>query len=83
MKNDLRILLEISDRIVAEDIQSILEESGIYSILDSDHPASSVISIYSGLNTIENITLRVNNDDFQKSIEVLSMTQYKDLLSNV
>jgi len=44
--NDLRVLLSTEDRIVAENIQSILEEHDIYTMLVSDNPASSVIGIY-------------------------------------
>ena len=79
MKNDLKVLLEIGDRIVSEDIQRLLEESGIYSILESDNPASSVINIYSGLDANENITIRVNRNDFPEAIKVLCNSQYKDL----
>jgi len=32
-KDDLRILLSIEDRFIAEDIQRFLEESGIYTML--------------------------------------------------
>jgi hypothetical protein len=81
MENDLKILLETDDRVIAEDIQRILEESGIYSILNSDNAASSILSIYSGLNAGENIILRVNNNDFPKALEVLSRSQYKNLLT--
>ncbi len=83
MESDLKILLEIDDRVIAENIQRILEESSIYSIIYSDNPASSILNIFSGLNANENIILRVNNNDFPKAIEVLSKTQYKNLLTNV
>jgi len=49
-KNDLRLLLSIEDRVIAEDIQNMLEESEIYTMLVSDNPASSVLSSYMGLN---------------------------------
>ena len=49
-KNDLRLLLSIDDRVIAEDLQNILEESEIYTMLVSDNPASSVLSSYMGLN---------------------------------
>jgi hypothetical protein len=79
-ESDLKVIAEIADRSVAEDIQMILEESGIYSILDSDNPASSMINVYSGLNPFENISLRVNRNDFDKAAEVLGNTQYHDLV---
>ncbi len=78
----LKVLLDIGDKIIAEEIQEILEESNIFSILDSDNPASSILSIYSGINAIENITIRVNKNDYQNAVEILSKTQYKDLLDN-
>jgi len=81
MENDLKVLLEIGDKVVAEDIQRILEESNIYSILDSDNPASSVLNIYSGLNAIENLAIRVNNNDYLKAIEAIRKSHYKDLLT--
>ena len=40
-ENDLRILVSIEDRVIAEDIQNMLEESEIYTLLVSDNPASS------------------------------------------
>jgi len=74
-------IVEIGDKVVAEDIQRILEESNIYSILDSDNPASSVLNIYSGLNAIENLAIRVNNNDYLKAIEAIRKSHYKDLLT--
>lgn len=79
--NDLKLLLTIEDRIIAEDIQSILEEHEIYTILDSDNPASSIISLYSGLNPIESISIKINVQDFQRAIEILAESPYKELIS--
>jgi hypothetical protein len=80
MGNELKILLEINDKLIAEEIQRVLEESGIYSILESDNPASSVLGVYFGPNINENISLMVNQDDYQNAINVISNTPYKDLL---
>ncbi len=77
--NDLKLLITIEDRVIAEDIQSILEEYDIYTILDSDNPASSVISSYSGLNAIESIDIRINVLDFQRATEILNESPYKEL----
>lgn len=82
MENDLMNLLEINDMIVAEDIQRVLEDSQIYSLLVSDNPASSVLNVYSGLNPIENISIQVNKNDYQKALELINDSPYKDLLSN-
>jgi hypothetical protein len=78
--NDLQLLATIEDRIIAEDIQSILEEYEIYTILDSDNPASSIISTYSGLNPIESIDIKINILDYQRAIEILAESSYKELI---
>lgn len=70
--NDLRVLLSTEDRIVAENIQSILEEHDIYSMLVSDNPASSVIGIYMGSSAMETIDIQINNEDYQRAIEILN-----------
>jgi len=70
--NDLRVLLSTEDRIVAENIQSILEEQEIYTMLVSDNPASSVIGIYMGSSAMETIDIQINNEDYQRAIEILN-----------
>jgi len=70
--NDLRVLLSTEDRIVAENIQSILEEHDIYTMLVSDNPASSVIGIYMGSSAMETIDIQINNEDYQRAIEILN-----------
>jgi hypothetical protein len=80
-KNDLRLLISIEDRIIAEDIQSILEESKIYTMLVSDNPASSIITTYSGLNSTEYIDIQINKNDYQRAIEILTDSPYKELLN--
>jgi len=79
-KTDLRLLISIEDRVIAEDIQSILEESEIYTMLVSDNPASSILTTYSGLNPIERIDIQINKNDYQRAIEILIDSQYKELL---
>ena len=64
--NDLKVLLSTEDRIVAEDIQSILEEHDIYTMLVSDNPASSIITTYSGLNPGECVDIQINENDSTK-----------------
>lgn len=81
MKNEeLKILLTIDDRIIAEDIQNLLEESEIFTILVSDNPASSILTIYSGLNNAESIDIQINNIDYDRAIEILIKSSYKELL---
>ena len=70
--NELRVLLSTEDRIIAEDIQSILEEHDIYTMLVSDNPASSVIGIYMGSSAMETIDIQINNEDYQRAIEILN-----------
>jgi len=82
-KNDLRLLLSIEDRVIAEDIQNMLEESEIYTMLVSDNPASSVLSSYMGLNPTESIDIQINKEDYQRAIEILIDSPYMDLVENV
>lgn len=77
--NDLKILLTIEDRLIAEHIQSLLEEHEIYTLLGSDNPASSVISTY-GLNPVESIEIKINVQNYQKAIEILAETPYNELI---
>jgi len=78
--NDLRLLVSIDDRVIAEDIQSILEESDIYTMLVSDNPASSVMSSYMGSNPTESIDIQINIEDYQRAIEILIDSPYKELV---
>jgi len=70
--NELRVLLSTEDRVIAEDIQSILEEHDIYTMLVSDNPASSVIGIYMGSSAMETIDIQINEEDYQRAIEILN-----------
>ncbi|MCE5332505.1 MAG: hypothetical protein LLF95_10270 [Bacteroidales bacterium] len=79
-KNDLRLLLSIEDRVIAVDIQNILEESDIFTILVSDNPASSILNTYTGLNPIECVDIQINKNDYQRAIEILIDSPYKELL---
>ena len=70
--NELRVLLSTEDRVIAEDIQSILEEHDIYTMLVSDNPASSVIGIYMGSSAMETIDIQINEEDYQRAVEILN-----------
>ena len=70
--NELKVLLSTEDRVIAEDIQSILEEHDIYTMLVSDNPASSVIGIYMGSSAMETIDIQINEEDYQRAIEILN-----------
>ena len=80
--NDLRLLVSIDDRVIAEDIQSILEESDIYTMLVSDNPASSALSSYMGSNPTESIDIQINIEDYQRAIEILIDSPYNELIEN-
>lgn len=79
-KNEIVRLLTIDDRILAEDIQRLLDDSGIYTLLASDNPASSVMTAYTGLNTSERIEIQINKLDYQQAIKILHNSPYKDLV---
>ncbi|MDD4991498.1 MAG: DUF2007 domain-containing protein [Paludibacter sp.] len=78
--NDLKLLVSVEDRIVAEDIQSVLEESGVYTMLVSDNPASSVLSAYLGSTLNEGIEILINRDDYEQASEILNESPYKELV---
>jgi len=82
-KNDLRILLSIEDRVIAADIQNVLEAYGIYTLLVSDNPALSVLSTYIGSNPIESIDIQLNKEDYERAVDILNNSSYKDLIDNV
>ncbi len=82
-ENNLRLLLSIDDRVIAEDIQATLEEYEIYTMLVSDNPASSVLGSYMGLNPIENIQIQINKNDYQQAVEILNDSDFNELLDNV
>ena len=81
METEIITLLEVNDMIVAEDIQGLLEESQIYSVLVSDNPASSALKAYSGYNPPENVSIQINKDDYQEAIAIINISVYKDLLT--
>jgi hypothetical protein len=80
--NDIMRLLSIEDRGIAEEIKDLLEESEIYTMLVTDNPASSFLNTYFGLNPIESLDLQINKSDYQRAIEILNESPYKDLVSN-
>ena len=80
--NDLRLLLSIEDRVIAEDIQNMLEESEIYTMLVSDNPASSIMTTYTGFNPTESIGIQINKNDYQRAIEILIDSPYKELVDS-
>ena len=80
-KEDSKLLLTIDDRIIIEEIQRILEDSNIFSVVLSDNPASSAMNSFMGSSPLENLDLIVNIEDYDKAVEILSKSQYKDLIN--
>lgn len=78
--NDLRLLISIEDRIIAEDIQDMLESSGIYTMLVSDNPALSVLTAYTGFNPVESVAIQINKEDYLRAVGILIDSPYKELL---
>ncbi len=82
MSTDLKELLIIPDRPLAEEIQREMEEAGIYSLLRSDNPAASVMSIYGGPHVSESLTILVHEDTYEQAIAFIRTSPYLDLLSS-
>ena len=80
--NDLKLLISIQDRVIAEDIQTVLDESEIFTLLVSDNPASSILNTYMGFNPMESIDIQININDYQRAIDILKVSPYKELLDN-
>lgn len=81
MAEDTQILLKTDDRMMAEDIRSLLEESDIYTLLRSDNPASSVMGAYVGFQPMEGITMIVNIDEYDKAREIIENSPFKEVVS--
>jgi len=78
--SDIKPLLAVEDKVIADEIKRILEEAGIYSLLESDNPASSFHQVYMGSAARENITLSVTLDSFEAAQKVIQEHGYQDLL---
>ncbi len=77
-QDDLKVLITIGDRLLAEEIQNFLEELEIYTLLASDNPALSVIASYTGISPNENIEIMINAQDYTLALESLKQSQFKD-----
>lgn len=80
MAQDTQILLKTDDRLMAEDISSLLEKSGIFTLLRSDNPASSVMGAYVGFNPLEGITMIVNVDEYAKAKEIIQNSPFAEVV---
>ncbi len=80
--NDLKLLVSTEDRVIAEDIQRVLEEFDIYTMLVTDNPISSYLSAYTGLNPAEGVDIQINKNDYPGAIEILKDSPYRELINN-
>lgn len=81
MENDTRILLKTDDRIMAEDIKSLLEESAIYTLIRSDNPASSIMGAYMGSRPAEGLSMFVNLDEYEKAREIIANSPFAEVVT--
>lgn len=70
----------LSDGPIAEEIQRIMEEEGIYSLLQSNNPASSVTRAYLGSVQMDYFFIKINKDDYTKAKEIVITHGYEDFL---
>jgi len=80
-QDDLKVLMTIDDRLLAEEIQNFLEELKIYTLLASDNPALSILTTYTGISPTENIEIMINAQDYTLAVESLKQSQYKEMFS--
>lgn len=79
--SEIKTLLQINDRVIAEEIQRVLEESNIYSLLKSDDPAASITRVYIGSTAADHITIMVNELDYNNAVLVMKEHGYEDLIA--
>lgn len=80
MKDDLQTLFTIENRGIAEEVQEFLEEKGLYTLLTTDNPASSVMNAFMGSNPMEKIELMVSKADYPKAKAALMESPYRELI---
>ncbi len=78
--SDIKPLLAVEDRVIAEEIKRLLEEAGIYSLMESDNAAASFHNVYMGSAARDNVTISVTIDSFEPATKVIQEHGYQDLL---
>ncbi len=73
-------LAQLNNKLIAEEIKRILEDSGIYVILESDNPASSVMNVYFGSAANDHITIKVVEDIYKDAVEIIKKNGYENFL---
>jgi hypothetical protein len=82
MPTDLKQLLTVRTRALAQEIQNYLESKGIICLLESDNPASSIMNIYMGGTTIESLTIFVHASAFPKAVGFIKKSPYHGILTS-
>ncbi len=79
-KDEVLVLLMADNMMVAQDIRQYLEEEGVYTLIESDNPASSVMNVYTGMNAIESISIKIVASEFERAIELLEASPFSDYI---
>lgn len=82
-ERDTTVLFKSNDRVTAEQAQEYLEGKGIYTVLRTDHPASSVMGAYMGSTPLEMVTIKVTLEDEKKAIETLKESPFSHLIERM
>ncbi len=77
---DIKTLVKVPDKVLAEEIQRLLEERGVYSLLHSDDPAESVMNAYLGSSFKSCYTIQINIDDIPNARSIIEENGYNDFL---
>jgi hypothetical protein len=82
MSTDLKQLLTVTNRALAEEIQNYLESKTIICLLKSDNPASSVLNLYMGGATLESITIFVHSSVFAQAVGFIKESPYHEIITS-
>ncbi len=77
---DIHPLLQVNDKIIAEEIKRVLENEGVYSLIVSDNPASSFLNTYMGTTAMDHMVIEVSVEDYNKAVKVVEKHGYQELL---
>ena len=80
MAEDPRFLLKTDDSIMAEDIKRFIEESNIYTLIQNDKPASSVMGGYVDFNPMEVSTIIVQVLGYSKAKEIIQNSPFAEVV---
>jgi hypothetical protein len=80
--DDVTVLLKVNDKPLAEEIQRVLANSGVNTMLESDNPMSSALSMYVGSHVFETISVLVAQDSYLEAVKLLEDTPYFELLAS-